>query len=192
MRRAASWIVGFGVLLAGCGGESEADGRTSAIAVADTPSASAASVPDEGGRMPMWSEAGLEAQPRIAELRRATPPELGFDPGSTAWAPVDHPRIEVLESLTFDTPAGAALATAAALGWDASLGTDVWEWTVRVWLDSPERAVAVVLGWGFQDDSVAGQDLRVAMEREDDGWRVESVRRRSHCARGVADGDLCI
>jgi|GEM_PF-3179046 len=194
MRGAREWIAMLGILVAaGCGGNERTVGEGGpAAAGADTTRPVDGTTDPAAGRAPMWDAAGLEAQPRLAELQRSTPAELGFDPGTTGWTVVGGKRAEMLGSLTFDTPAAAALAAAGALGWDSSLGSDVWEWTVRVMTEPPHRAVAVVLAWGFKDDSVAGQDLQVEMERADDGWRVTSLRQRSHCGRGIADGDLCV
>jgi hypothetical protein len=141
---------------------------------------------------PLWSRDGLEAQPRLEELRRRVPPELGYRPGSTEWHAVEAERIEPLRGMTFASPAAAGLAMAAALGWDESLGSDTWEWTVRVWLEDGGRAYVAVLAWGIKDDSIAGQDLRLRLREEADGWGIATVEQRFHCARGVTDGRLCV
>jgi hypothetical protein len=138
---------------------------------------------------PQRTPEGLIDQPRS----RVDPEGLpeGFEPGTTPWESYGFP--EPVEQ-AFERPGDLALAIAEAVG-GANLGgpDGAWETTVRVLMDEddPDLAYAAVLRWGFLDDAVAGQDVRVTLTREDDGWRAGGAERRLHCLRGVTDDGLC-
>ena len=54
-----------------------------------------------------------------------------------------------------------------------------------------DTSVAMIQVSGYPDDSIAGEEYRVLMQRGPDGWYVESVEVRTHCRRGVSDG-VCV
>jgi hypothetical protein len=78
----------------------------------------------------------------------------------------------------------------ASRGWSDLLGDEVWEQTTRIFYDD-ERAVGVVLLWGFEDDAVAGRDYRIHMRLRAGAWRVERIEERDHCSRRVTTDGLC-
>lgn len=141
----------------------------------------------------MWSVEGLSVQPRLSELQRRVPSELGYAPGTTSWrraraeipAELGAPRSRVRD-------AGVLLdSLARALGWNEALGSDVWEQTRRL-RQEDGGAVGVVLLWGFLDDALVGHDFRVAMRRGERGWYVEDIEERFQCRRGVSADGLCL
>ena len=132
---------------------------------------------------------GLIDQPR-ASIDPEDLPE-GFEPGTTPWESYDLP--EGADGV-FERPGDAAFEVAEAISGTNLGGPDgAWETTVRVLLDEddPDLATAAVLLWGFLDDAVAGEDVRVTLVREGDGWRAGEAERRLHCQRGVTDDGLC-
>jgi hypothetical protein len=144
---------------------------------------------------PLWRRDGLEAQPRLADLRSRIPPDLGHTPATTAWQPT---RRELPASLAdpdraqADAPGIILYRLIEAWNLHEALGQDVWEHTARVHIDADDHAYGVVLAWGLQDDALAGTDLRVRMRRQDAGWFVTEVDERYQCARGVTEDGLCI
>lgn len=141
----------------------------------------------------MWSEEGLEAQPRLEELAQQTPPDMGT-PATTDWRSSNHEIPSDLGRRTEGGPTSpGTLITALSreLRFDDALGVDVWEQTTRVHQEDDDRATAVILRWGVKDDSLAGMDLRVQMATANDVWFVEELEERFHCRRGVSDG-LCL
>ena len=132
---------------------------------------------------------GLIDQPR-ASIDPEGLPE-GFEPGTTPWEAYDLP--EEVEG-AFERPGDVAFEIAEVVGGTNLGGPDgAWETTVRVLLDEddPDLATAAVLRWGFLDDAVAGEDVRVTLVRDGDGWRAGEAERRLHCQRGVTDDGLC-
>jgi hypothetical protein len=145
---------------------------------------------------PAWSREALEDQPRMHELRARTPAELGFAPGSTEWRPSEREIPPLLRSPAGSQPAanpGAALHLLLR-EWALAdqLGLDVWELTTRVWYADDSNAFGVIQAWGFQDDSVAGQDYRVQLHRAGDRWFVDRMDERFHCWRGVTPEGFCV
>ncbi|QTF93369.1 hypothetical protein [Halomonas sp. BM-2019] len=140
-----------------------------------------------------WDRFGLEAQPRLAAHRAALPGGLGFDPGTTGWQEAGQ---ALPEGLTRDgqrhaSPAALLQALVTELDLAATLGQEVWEQTQRLHL-ADDTAVGVVLQWGFKDDAVLGQDYRLTMSEDADGWYTERLEIRYHCGRGVSDDGLCL
>lgn len=132
---------------------------------------------------------GLIDQPR-ASIDPEGLPE-GFEPGTTPWESYDLP--EAVDG-AFERPGDVAFEIAEAIGGTNLGGPDgAWETTVRVLLDEddPDLATAAVLRWGFLDDAVAGEDVRVTLVRDDEGWRAGGAERRLHCIRGVTEDGLC-
>lgn len=159
-------------------------------------SAEAAPPADRGPEAPLWRREGLEAQPRMARLRATTPAALEFEPGTTPWQPLKVPPPLTREGIPPEddpagTPGGLLLELARALAWTEGLGRETWEQTMRVW-EEEGRAVGVLLEWGFQDDAIAGRDLRVHMARGRGGWYVERLEQRWHCLRRVTPEGLCL
>jgi outer membrane murein-binding lipoprotein Lpp len=132
------------------------------------------------------SEEGLVDQVRML-LDWGSLPE-GWEPGSTPWRSFDLPD-DVMG--TYAEPGLFVIDLARVLD-GPMLGLDVWESTVRVLPgDDDDRATVAVLSWGFADDSVRGQDVRVEMTRIDGAWSATEAEVRYHCLRGVS-GDLCV
>jgi hypothetical protein len=139
------------------------------------------------GYAPLWDERGLVVQPRMAELARASRP-YGFEPATTPW---QDEAIGHLVRVSWDEPGIALNEVAQALRLYTFLGLDTWEVTHRLYLDE-DRAVGVLLSWGFKDDAVAGEDYRATFTRWEDGWQLEALERRFHCSRGVSSEGLCL
>ena len=150
--------------------------------------AAAFDVPDVGAQ---WSREALELQPRMERLVRATPPEPGYAPGTTPWRSSERMAATGPDSLAAGTPGSALSKLATSLGLPAALGDAAWEQTTRVWLLGEDEAVGVVLLWGFLDDAVAGQDLRVQLRLTGGSWKVEAIEVRFHCRRRVTEDGLC-
>jgi hypothetical protein len=142
------------------------------------------------GHAPLWDERGLAVQPRMAELVRASR-EYGFKPATTPW---QDEAIGHLGRVTWDEPGIALQEVAQALRLYEFLGLDTWEVTHRLYLDEDreDRAVGVLLSWGFKDDAVAGADYRATFTRWEGGWQLEALERRFHCRRGVSAEGLCL
>lgn len=149
--------------------------------------------PDDGSDDADRISAAMERSPEglIDQLRmRVDFGELpdGWEPATTGWRDYDLPE-EVLG--VYAEPGLFATDLARVLDGEM-LGLDVWETTVRVLAgDAEDQATVAVLSWGFADDSVRGQDVRVAMIRDDGAWLATDAEIRFHCLRGVS-GDLCV
>ncbi|MFO8060805.1 MAG: hypothetical protein R6U70_09165 [Bacillota bacterium] len=149
---------------------------------------------DEPIEMPRpWSREGLEHHPQVEQMK-AQGQEAGYSPGTTSWMPLEleiPPKMSQVESSTYTEPGSLVRDLTGMLGYEESLGQDLWQVTTRVLIDDDE-ATAVIMLWGFMDDSVAGTDLLVQMEREEDRWAVVSLQQRHHCRRAVTeDGRMC-
>jgi hypothetical protein len=140
-------------------------------------------------------EPWLTRQPRLEELRAATPPDLAWAPGSTEWAASRRPVPERLTEAYVREHAGPASpgAAMARLATEAGLLDELHlegrpEVTIRAEQDAEDRATGVVLHWGALDDAVAGSDLRAVLRSADGSWYVERLEERFHCRRGVSGG----
>jgi outer membrane murein-binding lipoprotein Lpp len=126
---------------------------------------------------------------QVRDLGDAELPE-GWEPGTTEWEPFEVP--DELQG-TYDTP-GEIVAELARVLHAPQLGQDTWEATIRVLFDEddPDLAYGAVLGWGFLDDAVIGEDVRVTLTRTDDErWEAGGAEVRAHCRRGV-DDTMCL
>lgn len=143
-----------------------------------------------------WSRDGLEAQPRMAELKQRTHADLGYTPGTTIWraAGVDLSSTPSTGGAAYDAESPDALLArvAAELPMAGNLGEDVWEQTLRIWQGGEDEAVGIIMRWGMKDDSVIGHDHRVQLRRSNDHWHVIRLEERFHCSRGVTDEGLCV
>jgi hypothetical protein len=193
------------VVLAGCGPGAEREQGADDVAAADTVPADtvpsdtlpADTMPAQRIVRPQPAD-DFEAQPRLADLRERTPPDLGWEPGTTPWRSA---RREVPESVTQQAaraggggaePGDALVLLASALGLPAELGGEgVTEMTLRVRRTGEDEAEGMLLFWGAADDSIAGSDLRVELRAVDGRWYVRSMEERVHCRRGVS-GELCV
>jgi hypothetical protein len=56
------------------------------------------------------------------------------------------------------------------------------------------RSVVLLRRWGFDDDSLAGDELRLHLQRSSTAgvWRVTGVERRWYCRRGLGAEGLCL
>ncbi len=187
-------FVGLIVLVVcGCGAPEARSGA--ARESMEAPPAASEPAASERQEAPLWSRAGLEAQPRMEWLRERVPAELGYSPATTPWRPVRRGAAGGLARLESARAAssGRLLARAAgALDEDGPLGAEVWERTTRVWDDGGDVAVGIILEWGLRDDAIAGRDYRVHMRRDASAWTLERVEERFHCGRGVTEDGLCI
>lgn len=112
----------------------------------------------------------------------------GWVPATTDWQPFDLPDAVMG---TYAEPGLFAIDLARVLD-GPMLGLDVWESTVRVLPgDDEDHATAAVLSWGFADDSVRGQDVRVELRLDEGAWIADDAQVRYHCLRGVT-GNLCV
>ena len=169
---------------------------TAALTLTGCASAETSSNPaEESGQRhaPLWQADGLDAQPRLPELRAIMPEDMGFDPGSTQWREADAmtPRDFEPAARETATPGALLFALAAQRADSARLGRDVWETTLRVLEETDDKAIGIIMEWGLKDDAVAGQDMRVRMRREGDEWSISGMERRFHCSRGVTDTNRC-
>lgn len=139
---------------------------------------------------PPDTEAALDAQPRMALLMQRTPPDMGFSPGTTPWSPLPEALTAGAGAASADNPGAAFLAFVAEMDQGVIAEEIAWEETTRL-KTSGDRAVGIVLQWGYLDDAVAGRDFRVSLRHGDAEWRVVGVEQRFHCRRGVADGGYC-
>ena len=114
-------------------------------------------------------------------------------------AAVDQELTEWLATGAYDWIVGSVAAVdlpeeiadhfLAALTDQAEAGESV---TVVLVTDS-EPAVITIERRGLADDSVAGVDLRVTAESDDEaGWAITNVEERSLCARGLSGDGLCL
>lgn len=142
----------------------------------------------------MFSEEGLDANPRMEELEKTADPEHGT-PGSTDWQASEMAVPENLSRAHADGPTnpGTLISELSReLRFNDALGVDVWEQTLRVYqADEADTAHGVILRWGVKDDSLAGMDVRATMSVDGDNWYVEELEERFHCRRGV-DGGRCL
>jgi hypothetical protein len=138
----------------------------------------------------MWDRAGLEAQPRMGEYQRVMPSALGHKAGSSDWR--ELPLDDEIAELEAATPGRLLDRLALELGDVDLLGTDVWEMTLRILQSREDVAEGIILFWGFQDDAIAGRDLKVAMRLRGDLWRAEALQERFQCRRGVTGEGLCL
>ncbi|KMJ58880.1 hypothetical protein AB685_07325 [Bacillus sp. LL01] len=73
------------------------------------------------------------------------------------------------------------------------LGMDVWEINTRINNVDENKAEGYIMSYGMRDDSIAGNDIKMTMVKENDFWYIEKVETRSRCSRGVSeDEDLCL
>jgi hypothetical protein len=140
---------------------------------------------------PLWRAEGLLRQVRLDELARRIPPDLGWEPAATSWQPARRAVPQALLTDGAPSPGALLYQLVGQWHWADSLGIDVWEHTLRIHLADDDHASGAILAWGMQDDSLAGSDLRVEMQRDGAVWRIVAVEERHHCARGVTDDDLC-
>jgi hypothetical protein len=186
--------------LAGCtaghaGDEARPDAPAASTAPATGDTAAPAALPVDTPQPPPWSAERFEAQPHMDWLRRHTPPELGYAPATTPWRRLEPHLAERLADARLGgaaSPAALLAELALALGWGDELGEGVWEQTIRIRPEADDRALAIVLHWGLQDDAVAGVDLRVRLRADDGVWHIERVEQRFHCSRGVTPEGTCV
>jgi hypothetical protein len=142
-----------------------------------------------------WSAEGLADQPRMAELKAMTEvlPDIGWTPGTTSWRQSDLtiPEAFTRAGSTYQSPGALVAELVPALNLAERLGQETWELTVRVYLPEDGQASAIIMGWGFRDDSVAGMDHLLGLRQHQAVWYVVDVQERFHCWRGVSD-DLCL
>lgn len=141
----------------------------------------------------LWSLEGLEGQPRLAAYEDLLPPESSLDPGTTAWHEAPHPTPVSLSSIgqRYASPGALLVASLDALSLMDSLGQDHWEQTQRIWQEE-DRAIGIIMLWGYQDDAVRGRDYRLWMREDRRGWFIESLETRYHCGRGVQVDGTCL
>lgn len=134
----------------------------------------------------LWDEEGLLWQPRLEELMAAR--DFGFEPGSSPWDSASVP--EGFRGGRWNSPGDLLFDLVRDLGYDNTLGVHTWEVTTRAFIENGTAYGAILL-WGFQDDAVAGEDMRVTLQEDGSGWYVSGLERRYHCRRGVSEG-LCL
>ena len=146
---------------------------------------------DEVERARLWSLEDLEYHPQVDHMK-VRGEEAGYSPGSTLWTPaaVEIPT-EMADSAgsTYEDPGSLLMDFAETLGFEHDLGRNVWQLTSRAFIDG-DVAVGVIMLWGFKDDSVAGTDYRVHMERSEGRWFITDTEVRHHCWRGLSEDEL--
>ena len=123
-------------------------------------------------------------------LQRATSANMGFSPATTPWSDLHTPLPSIPDAAARRGPGSVLVALDEAMGWSGVLDDAAWEQTMRVQADD-DRAVGIILQWGFQDDAVAGRDYRVTLVQTNSTWRVVRVEQRFQCRRGIGEHDVC-
>ena len=132
----------------------------------------------------------------LAPSPSEAPPLVGPAPqfpgsvGQLKWVNAPGPS-DVLEALPPQPSAEALLAAAAERLREAGPGGEIR----AGWFLAPagESAGAWVHITGLEDDSIAGEELRIGMEGVGGGWRVVLVESSTHCRRGVDEASqLCV
>jgi hypothetical protein len=147
---------------------------------------------------PVWQVVEVEdtvallAQPELQAYRDRLDPGVGHAPGSTPWQPFDDDLPGGVMEATHASASEALQEVASALGWEATPGVTEEPVTTSRLLVQGTTATGMLLRWGLPDDSLAGEDLRVRMRRDDGGWRIEQLQVRYHCRRGVTDDGFCL
>lgn len=144
-----------------------------------------------------WTREGLEYHPEMAALvSSGDSRELGWSPETGPWREWDSPLLEEFgpggSAGRRQSPALLLHDFAGALPTAGLLGEDLWQSTVRLLRQSPQKATGVVLCWGLKDDSVAGTDYLVVLESVEGEWSVTEVSERHHCRRGLSPEGLCL
>jgi hypothetical protein len=196
----------LGAMAAACGDRAEPandiaetpDGVADTAPVPDPPDAAEPEPPGEPRAPEEAEEPWITHQPRMEELRRRTPQEFGWSPGTTDWVRSRRPIPDRLtESYVRDHGGPRSPGDAMAV-----LAREVYvldelhvegrqEVTVRATTEADDRATGVLLYWGALDDAIAGSDIRAVLRYVDGSWYVERLEERFHCRRGVTDG-LCV
>ena len=117
-------------------------------------------------------------------------PEFPGSVGQLKWVNAPGPS-DVLEALPPQESAEALLTAAVERLREAGPGGDIR----AGWFLAPvgESAGAWVHITGTEDDSIAGQELRIGMEGVGGAWRVVLVESSTHCRRGVDEASqLCV
>jgi hypothetical protein len=154
---------------------------------------------------PVAPEVGEPAPPRtdeglIDQLRAHFPPAEdapeGWELEATDWYDTDVPQGFGEAEAAFDTPGALVTALAAAVEGATLGGADgAWEVIARVAGEDgvvapdADEATGALLVFGYLDDSVAGRDLRLHLERGGDGWYVAAAEERLWCQRGATEID---
>ena len=147
---------------------------------------------------PVWKVVEVEdtvallAQPELQAYRDRLDPELGHVPGSTPWQPFDDDLPGGVMEATYPSASEALQEIAASLDLEAAGGVGEQPTSTTRLLVQGTTATGVVLRWGLPDDAIAGEDIRIHMQREADGWRIDRAQVRYHCRRGVTDDGLCV
>ncbi len=152
---------------------------------------------NEKAEMPearLWDREGLSVQVRMDALRARVPEEMGWEPGATSWQASELEIPSSLSATSDELPSSPGnvllvLAMEAELG--HGLGQDAWEHTMRVYRESDDSAIGIIMQWGFKDDSVAGRDLRLVLGQDDEGWFIREIEERWQCQRRVTEDNLC-
>lgn len=124
-------------------------------------------------------------QPAMEALRADTPEGLGFTPETGEWRTMAN---EVGGSGSL-CPDSGAVADSLAGRLAPSAGESSTTTTRRHRHD--DRLMVLVQRFDFQDDAVAGEDVRVMLRRDGECWVVEATERRVHCRRGLAGEGQC-
>ncbi|SFC39708.1 hypothetical protein SAMN05660443_2510 [Marinospirillum celere] len=127
-------------------------------------------------------------QPEWAGYLERVPANLGFEPAVTDWE-----RAPSLET-SHDECASPQQTTEA---WAAFHGLIGPEKPDNLTVDLRTRhqqdtATGLVQRWGFKDDSVAGTDYQLTLEKTNGCWQPTKVETRHYCRRGKTEGNLCI
>lgn len=124
-------------------------------------------------------------QPAMEALREGTPEGLGFTPETGEWREAAD---GVSGSGAFCVDAGAAADELAGRLEPSPGGSGTA--TIRQHRQD-DRLMVLVQRFGFQDDAVAGDDIRVMLRRDDGCWVAEAAERRVHCRRGLTGEGQC-
>jgi hypothetical protein len=156
----------------------------------NTSAAPARSAAVPSGQAPGWTREAVEQQQRFGELQARMSTDARAASGTTPWRVVELANIgATLAPAT--TPGRLLIAMIAARGWADSLGDALHEETIRIWSDSDDASLGVILLWDFTDDAVAGHDFRVSMRLTPNGWTAERVEERYHCRRRITAQAVC-
>lgn len=138
-----------------------------------------------------WSQEGLEFSREMEALKADPSVPEGYSPDYTEWTE----KPEILSALS-DGPGlrgpepGVLVSSLAAHLGGEPLGQDLWQITTRAFRTDSDRALGIIMLWGFKDDGTAGIDYRLHLKMNDGIWEITRVDVRHHCWRGVTGG-LC-
>ena len=113
--------------------------------------------------------------------------ENGWEQVSTNWRKLDGEFDETISSPNqfWQSPGMLMLAFMTDLEVSYFLGQDVWEINSRIEFTDENNANGYILSYGWLDDSIAGNDIKLTMKKDNGFWYIEYAEEREQCYRGL-------